>query len=369
VPEDLTTVAVTGEQPGYWINTHGATINFTSTPPSVSSSNNFVASPIQSLTYGVTTAPLPGSTITADKPLTNSVQCPAPGGGSPSATVFTPGPEVVNLPSDGQYLIHYFAQDCAGTQELKFTQTDGVWATSLYTVPLNVDTVLPVVAAGPVLSPALASGGTYTVGQQVTAAYQCTDDRSGIVQCGTSNYSTGTLNTGPLTSNVDTSKAGPGTFTVNAVDAAGNKTTKSVGYQVVAVAPVNIVLLKVGPLLAKSKSQITYVITALNLSKNAASSVVITDPLPSSVSFVKATAQQLTCTNGKCSNTISCTSANNTVSCSSPSLSLTTPILVEVTVKVNAAAKTTIKNTATVTSANPDSAPGNNVSTAATLVY
>jgi uncharacterized repeat protein (TIGR01451 family) len=369
VPEDLTTVTVTGEQPGYWINNHSATINFVSTPPSLSSPNNFVASPIHSLTFGVTTAPLPGSIVAADLALTNSVPCPAPGSGSPSATVFTPDPQVVSNLSDGQYLIHYFAQDCAGTQELKFTQTDGVWATSLYTVPLNVDTMAPTVSAGPVLSPASASGDTYTVGQQVTASYACSDDRSGIVQCGTFNYSTGTLNTGPLTSNVDTSKAGPGTFTVNAVDAAGNKTTKSVSYQVVTAAPVNIVLLKVGPLLAKSKSQMTYVITAVNLSKQAASSVLITDPLSSSVTFVRVNAQQLTCTNGKCSNTMSCTSANNTVRCTSPSLSLTTPILVEITVQVNAAAKTTIKNTATVTSANPDSAPGNNVSTATTLVY
>jgi uncharacterized repeat protein (TIGR01451 family) len=369
VPEDLTTVTVTGQQPGSWINSRGATVNFVTTPPSVSSPNNFVASPIQNLTYGVTTAPLPGSTIVADTLLANQVACPAPGSGNASATVFTPGPQVVNFPQDGQYLIHYFAQDCAGTQELKFTQTDGVWATSLYTFPVNVDTVFPVVAAGPVLSPALPSGGTYTVGENVQATYACTDDRSGIVQCGAFKYSTGTLSTGTLSSTVDTSKAGPGTFTVNAVDAAGNTTTKSVSYQVVAAAPVNIVLLKLAPLLVKSKAQMTYVITAANFSKQAASSVVITDPLPAGVTFVKASAQQLTCTKGKCSNTASCSFAGNTVSCTTPSLSLATPVLVEIVVQVQAAAKTKIKNTATVTSANPDSAPANNVSSATTVVF
>ncbi len=373
VPEDLTTVSVNGQPPapGYWINTPSATVNFVVTPPVVPGQNTFVASPIQSLTYGTSTAPSvpqPGSPVAGDIPLTNPVACPAPGSANPSATVFTPPVQSISL-ADGQYLLHYLAQDCAGTQELKFTQTNGVWATSFYTVPINVDTVKPVISSGPVLSPAPSSGGTYYVGQKVTAAYECTDDRSGIVQCGAFNYTTGTLDTGSLSSAVDTSKTGPGTFTVNAVDAAGNKTTASVNYQVVPAVPVNLFLLKLAAPRVKQNAQLTYAITAVNLAKQSASSVTITDPLPAGVTFVKAQAQQLICSKGTCTNDASCTFANNTVSCTTPSLSVLTPVLVEVVVRVQAIAGTKIKNTATVTSANPDVAPSNTVSSATTVVY
>ena len=150
-------------------------------------------------------------------------------------------PQTISVSADGTYLLHYFAQDCAGTEELQFTQTAGSWSTSFYTFPINVDTVAPIVASGPTLSPAPSTNGgvpnSYLIGQTVTANYRCTDERSGIVKCGTSTYAPGTtLNTGNLSSSVDTSKAGPQTFTVPAVDAAGNQTSASVNYTVVAAA-------------------------------------------------------------------------------------------------------------------------------------
>ena len=256
-------------------------------------------------------------------------------------------------------MLHYFAQDCAGTEELKFTQTAGSWSTSFYTFPINVDTVNPVVASGPTLSPAPSTNGgvanSYSLNQKgVMANYSCTDDRSGIVKCGTFTYSPGTLNTGNLSSPVDTTKAGPQTFTVTAVDAAGNQTSASVNYQVVSAPTVDLSILKVAVPKVKHNTQMTYVITAGNLSKQTASSVAITDSLPAGVTFVKVSAQQLTCSNGKCSNTASCAFASNTVSCTAASMTLLNPVLVEITVSVQASAGTTIKNTATVTSANPD---------------
>jgi hypothetical protein len=42
-----------------------------------------------------------------------------------------------------------------------------------------------------------------------------------------------TLDTHNITSRIDTSKPGPATFTVVAVDAAGNEATAAVSYQVV----------------------------------------------------------------------------------------------------------------------------------------
>jgi uncharacterized repeat protein (TIGR01451 family) len=234
-----------------------------------------------------------------------------------------------------------------------------------------------VVATGPTLSPKPSTNNgvanSYLVGQAVTATYSCTDKaspivNSGVVKCGTASFPAGTLNTGNVSSPVDTSTAGSQTFTVNAVDAAGNAATPvSVKYQVVSAPPANLSILKVAPATVKSKAQLIYAITAVNLGAQAASAVKITDPLPSGVTFVKASAQQLACSGNKCSNDASCTFASNTVTCSVPSLTLLTPVLVEVYVNVTAKSGTTITNTATVSSANP---PGKGItqSTAKTAV-
>ncbi len=228
VPEDLTIVTVTGQRLGGWINGHSAKVNFLSVPPALASKNSFVAAPIQSITYGVSLAssvPQPGSPVPDDVTVPNS-PCPAPGGSTPKATTFTALGEGVSFPTDGQYALHYFAQDCAGTEELQFTKSGGSWSTSFYTFPINVDTVNPVVKTGPTLSPAPTSSG-YKVGQKVTATYSCADDRSGIVRCGTALYLIGRLNTGTITSPINTLQVGQQTFTVTATDAAGNSITSA----------------------------------------------------------------------------------------------------------------------------------------------
>jgi uncharacterized repeat protein (TIGR01451 family) len=374
VPEDLTKVTVSpAPQPGNWINKQTAVVSFLSTPPDIASNNSFVAAPIESLTYGTSSTsnvPQPGSPIPGDITLPNTA-CPTAGGSNPPpATVFTPAPQTVNFSADGTYLLHYFAQDCAGTEELRFTQAAGSWSTSFYTFPINVDTVAPKVASGPTLSPAPSTNGgvanSYLVGQQVTANYSCTDERSGIVKCGTFTYAPGTtLTTGNLSSTVDTSKAGAQTFTVTAVDAAGNQTSSSVKYQVVAAPQVNLVILNLAPLLVKQNTQLTYTVTVGNLSNQAATSVIVTDPLPAGVTFVKT---QPVCVNGKCSVAPTCTFASNTVKCSAPSVKLTTPLLFNIVVQVQAAVGTKIKNTATVSSANPEGKLSVLQSTATTLV-
>jgi uncharacterized repeat protein (TIGR01451 family) len=379
VPEDLTTVSVTGQNiPGYWINKQSFNVNFASTPPSIPSQTSFVAAPIQSLSYGISLAsavPQPPAPVAGDTLLLN-IACPAPGASNPpAATVFQPPTQPLSVSQDGQYLMHYFARDCAGTQELKFSQdSNQSWSTSFYTYPVNVDTVAPAVSSGPTLSPAPSTNGgvanSYVLGQTVTATYSCTDDRSGIVTCGTSTYSPGStiLNTGNLTSAVNTSTAGPQTFTVNAVDAAGNQTSASVNYLVVAPS-VNTYLLNLAPQRVKHNSKLVYAITATLFGKQTTTGVTITDPLPSGVTFVQAKALQITCSGNKCSNTASCSFANNTVTCSSPSLSLLTPILVTIEVSVQAPVGTTIKNSATLSATNPSVSPGHSVSTANTVVY
>jgi hypothetical protein len=262
VPEDLTTVAVTNSGgnpvslgPGNWTNNPNVYVNLSSQPPDVADASpalpnaaNFVAAPIQRISYGVTPAaslPLPiNEPIAADTVVANSQSCPLPSSpGTPPAAVFSTGVQTLNLGSgDGNYLLHYYAQDCAGTQELQFTNTapdgSGVWATGFYTFPLNLDRVAPVVSSITLSPP----GGSYFYDQIVTASYSCTDDRSGVVNCGGQAFPVGTLNTGTLTAPVPTTTAfGPQTFTVAAADAAGNPATpQSVGYTVIGLAPLTV---------------------------------------------------------------------------------------------------------------------------------
>jgi hypothetical protein len=248
VPEDLTTVTVAGQLPGGWIKTSTASVTLSSQPPSLAGINpplpgsaNFVASPILSITYGISAAnnvPVPAAPASTDTVVENSIPCPVPANPlDPPATVFTTDAQELSGLSDGKYLLHYFAKDCAGMEELKFSQdAGGSWSTSYYTYPINIDTVAPVVASGPVLSPAPGGSGSYALDQPVTATYSCTDGLSGVVRCGASTFSPGSavLETGTITSSVDTTTPGPKTYTVTAIDAAGNQSSASANYVVTA---------------------------------------------------------------------------------------------------------------------------------------
>lgn len=393
VPEDLTTVTIVGQQPGGWINKNSATVNFSSQPPTFAGvqspppgSANFVPAPITSITYGISpasTPPMPGNPVPGDMTLTNSIPCPTSSSPTePAATVFTPPTQSVPITGgDGMYLIHYFAQDCASTEELKFTQdTTGSWSASFYTVPVNVDTQAPVVATGPILSPPPSTNNgiadSYYLNQPgVTASYSCTDTLSGVVSCGASTFPPGTLNTGTITTPIGTSSTGVKTFTVNVKDAAGNVGTPvSVSYQVVAAPPVNLALVKLAPGSVRHNSTFVYNISAANFGSNPASQVVVTDPLPAGVTFVSATAQLFSCSLKGCGYTSQrCSYAGSTVTCTLASLGITNlfniaEYNIEITVRAAGAAGTNVSNTATITSANPDPHPGSNQSTAVTRI-
>ena len=245
VPEDLTSVTVTDSQgnpvslgPGNWTNNPYPYVKLSSQPPNLAGTGlpgaaDFVAAPIRTVTYGIspgTVAPMPGTTSGTDTVLTNPLPCPSPTSpGSPAAVLFTPPVQSVASLQDGNYLLHYYAQDCAGTEELRFIQdASGSWSTNFYTFPINVDTIAPEVASGPTLSPA----GPYYQGQVVTATYSCTDERSGVVRCGNQVFAAGTLATGTVSETVPTSSSGAESFTVVALDAAGNQSSQSVNYQV-----------------------------------------------------------------------------------------------------------------------------------------
>jgi len=394
VPEDLTTVTVAGQQPGGWINSDTANVTFSSQPPTFAGvvspppgAQNFLPSPIASITYGISLAsnpPSPGNPVPGDVTLTNSIACPTSSNPTqPAATTFTPSQQAISIPDgDGMYLLHYFARDCASTEELKFAQDgSGNWSTLFYTVPINVDTQAPVVASGPTLNPAPSTNygvaNSYIQGTPVTATYSCTDGLSGVVKCGTSTFPAGTLNTGNITSPVNTSSTGMQSFTVNVMDAAGNVgTPASVPYTVVASSPVDLAVLKLAPPLAKQNSVFAYSLSVANLGANPASGVVVTDSLPAGLSYAGVSAQLYSCGPKGCGYTpegSQCSASGNTVTCNLASLGATTwssvaLLNIEITVRATGTVGSIIKNTASVTSNNPDSHPANNQSTAATLI-
>jgi hypothetical protein len=258
VPEPLTTVTMTdqngnpvgvGPANGNWTNNPNPYVQLSTTPPigvsqtALPGASEFVAAPIQNISYGLTapggTVPQPASEPIATDTTLAAPTCPTVGyNGTPPATAFTAAPQQLALSSgDGSYTLHYYGQDCAGTQELQFALNSLVvppsWYTAFYTYPINLDTVAPTIA-GLTLSPA---GGSYTYGQPVTASFSCSDSESGLEACGGTTYTlsngTGPSASGTLSLPVPTSAlGGTNTFTVTATDFAGNTSSASVTYTV-----------------------------------------------------------------------------------------------------------------------------------------
>ncbi len=238
VPEDQTDICYKHFEHSKWVNTREVKASLRARPPIVPAPNNgFVASPIYSITYGVS----PGMVLPSTEfPVPGDQTLYAPGGcpGTTPAQPFNPEDVAIKVEQDGKYLVHYFATDCAGTEELFFYQDRAKsWNTTFYAAELNVDTVKPEVIAGPILSPPPASiGGElgYYLGQKVTAAYQCSDNLSGVEKCGEQFYANPVTNPSVVTTTVDTSKPGTKMFTVHVWDAAANEgRSESVAYTVV----------------------------------------------------------------------------------------------------------------------------------------
>jgi hypothetical protein len=265
VPEPLTTVTMTNQQgnpqslnAGNWTNNPNQYVQLSTAPPSGVSKTalpgaaEFIAAPIQAINYGLTApggaVPQPAAEpITTDNTL-SAPTCPTVGyAGVPPAAVFTAPVEPLTLTDgdttpDGNYILHYYAQDCAGTQELLFLLNSQVnppsWYTSFYTYPINLDTTPPTVT---ITVPA--QSATYSYGQAITANVTCTDPAagsqstySGIKSCdGVASpltNGTGPQSTSPAGITVPTTTLGSNTYTVSATDYAGNSGSNSVTYTV-----------------------------------------------------------------------------------------------------------------------------------------
>jgi hypothetical protein len=213
-------------------------------------SNNFSPAPIQGVTFGTNPAadplhPVPDTTfpVATDMTLLNNN-----GGGTtdpcPNATGGTFTTPITTLTNDtstdtqfaeGRYILHYFATDCASTEELKFTKkTDPTanWA-SFKTVQINIDHTAPTIFGAN-------NAGTPTAtrsGKTVTVTYSCLDPHlsgdnsqgSGVVTCGTFLFLAAD-HTSTLTSKFTVPTATSGNITLKATDLAGNTSTVMVHY-------------------------------------------------------------------------------------------------------------------------------------------
>ena len=233
VPLPVTTVTVTPSTTYGWTNSLTPAVTFVSNP-AVASGNGFIAAPIASVTYGVadavrdTALPVPG-----DSTLTNSSCLTAPMG---NATAFTPPPVTLGRLEDGSHSLHYFATDCAATEELVYkvqTGFDGNWA-SFKVQPIKVDTQSPTAAFS---SPQPPANNTLVLHQSpVTVPFTCSDSGSGLAVCGTSSGQTLGITGLPIYSGAATVSAnslGTTNLAVFAQDLAGNTTnTSTISYTV-----------------------------------------------------------------------------------------------------------------------------------------
>jgi len=250
VPEDFTLALIVGEWPNHWVNTRTPNVKFNTLAPNfgkgawtlngsklvpLPGAASYTPAPIKSLTYGVSpVSSLPNPVnepIAGDVTLPTAANCSATPFTAKSVPNFSPAAQHLSFSSDGHFLLHYYAQDCAGTQELAFTQDpSGSWMTNFFTNEVNVDTLRPSVVGLAVPAP-----GTIKKGTTQYATYTCTDDPSGagVVLCGTSIFGTeSTYTTNTLKTKLDTGSVGTKSLTINALDGAGNLSSASVSYTV-----------------------------------------------------------------------------------------------------------------------------------------
>jgi hypothetical protein len=203
--------------------------------------NGFVAARIQTVTLGTnpatampavpdTTYPVPG-----DQVLSNPGTCPlmVPGGIFAPSTTLTADTSTGQPFAEGRYILHYFATDCAATEELNFTfksSTTANWA-SFKTVQLNIDMTPPTINVTNESVNTTSKGGT------VKLTFSCSDPTlhdaanslgSGVVTCGPFLFFA-PANTGSVTSTFKV-KTKTGSIALTATDLAGNSFTTNVPF-------------------------------------------------------------------------------------------------------------------------------------------
>ncbi len=128
----------------------------TANPQLNPNTNSSVVAPIDSITYGISSAnsPLPSTLLpvpedttvfSPNEPPSDLTSCPNTINSDTQAPSFALPVDLGAL-AEGSYLLHYSARDCAGTNELSFKldPDSKVWSTSFKSFTINVDNTLPI---------------------------------------------------------------------------------------------------------------------------------------------------------------------------------------------------------------------------------
>jgi hypothetical protein len=238
MPLPFTETTVESANESSWQDETTVTVEFEAHPAVLeddkpTSANGFKAAPIQSVTFGTTPAnvPVPDPTfpVPGDQTLFSTGTCPntTPGTFETTATFSLP---------EGRHKLHFFATDCASTEELRFQRSNDPnvnWA-KFKTVAVNIDVSKPTPTIIS-LTPASPKDG-----QTVTVQFQCTDPLladgtagSGVVSCGPFHFAA-VSDTGVLVKKftADGDSGQTKTFSVKATDRAGNMATVSTNYTI-----------------------------------------------------------------------------------------------------------------------------------------
>ena len=368
-----------------WSN--GACIlDFVVSPPPPTNSNYFQAAEPSFLEYGTAQGNVgpppftPGALPAGDQTINNPnpvLTCVA---SVCTATTWVAGPHqplssIFNA-NNGTFTLHWSAKDTAGITEKSIVLLDGSsspctpeealsrtcnYFTSYFTTVVNIDSVYPTVSL--TFNPA---GGVYSAGQSVSATFTCTDLH--LASC------TATLDSNPFTpgANILTT-AGKHSITVTGVDLAGNTTTQTFPYQVLADADVAVFEQETSDRV-KPGNSLTYITWALDLSKTDAAEVTLNEQiqLPANGSVhlgnVTASVAVVSCSLSGCTTSMpagtSCSVSGTSITCNIgtlPSLLKLKGAVVKTVIPVasNSVVGSTFKITATVNSPN-DPNPRNN---------
>jgi hypothetical protein len=196
--------------------------------------NGFMPAPIQSVTFGTNPATavpsVPDTTyaVPHDIELDNAGSCPlVPGGIFTTNNTTITHDTATQLPfTEGRYILHFFATDCAATEELKFrvnSNPTANWA-SFKTVKLNIDLHAPTITVTNKVVNTNSHGGT------VKLTFNCSDPvladstaGSGVVTCGPFLFFA-PAHTPSVTSTFSV-KIQHGTISLTTTDLAGNSFT------------------------------------------------------------------------------------------------------------------------------------------------
>jgi uncharacterized repeat protein (TIGR01451 family) len=227
-----------------------------------------------------------------------------------------------------------------------------------------------------------ASGTAFSVGQSVNVTLTCKDTGSGVGSCGGQPVScptapaVGSASFTVTALPIDTTSGMVGPHSLNAVDCAGN-VSGSINYTVAfGSAELAIATVATTPPPVKNGSNLTYKTFVLNIGPNAASNVVVTNHIPANTTYVSAISGIVSCTLSGCNDLTtgsSCSVSANVVTCSTPTikpiLSGLSGFVIKLVVKVSVPKGTTsVTDTATVASSNPDPIKGDNTATVSTKV-